>query len=108
MDVGADSLHIIVAYLLHLGNIAITHKFTVFIVVPWGKWHNFVCQPHQILGLTGEEEMSGGAVSVVKRPDADGIPGGDEAAGGGVVEDEGELRVQHFEHLHSVLPPERE
>ena len=58
---------------------------------------------HQVFRFAGEDHDAPGVIAVIERTDADGIPGGDELAGPAVVEDAGELRVQHGEHIGPVF-----
>ena len=105
-DVGADCLQIIPADLFHPGHIPVADESAVLIVVPRRKRQDPVCQAQQAPGLAGEKDASAFAVPVVQRPDTDGVPGGNEAVCGGVVEDQGKLRVQLREHLRAPLPPQ--
>ena len=65
--------------------------------------HDFLAEAHQVLRLAGEDDGAVPVVAVVQRADADGIPGGQEASGASVVEDQGKFRVQHDEHVCAVF-----
>ena len=92
-DVPAHCLQIVGTDLVHPGDVPVADEFAVLVVVPRGEGLDAPGQPQQAPGLAGEEDVPGGAVTVVQGPDADGVPGGHEAVRGLVVEDEGELRV---------------
>ena len=65
-------------------------------------------QAQQVLGLAGKEDNSLAVISVIEGADADGITGGDVLLSLTVIEDAGEFRIQHPEHLHPVFPVQRE
>ena len=65
--------------------------------------HDFLAEAHQVLRLAGEDDGAVPVIAVVQRADADGIPGGQEASGASVVEDQGKFRVQHGEHVCAVF-----
>ena len=96
------------AHLIYLGNVAVAGEFPVLVIISRREGHDVLGEAHQVLGLTGKEDAAGVAVAVVQGTDPDGVPGGNELICGGVVEDHGKLRVQHGEHLHTVLLPERQ
>ena len=52
--------------------------------------------------------MAAFAVPVVERADADGVARSDEAIGLGIVNNQGELGVELFEHLGALFFVERE
>ena len=106
VDVGTDRIQVVPADLVHLGNIPVAGEPAVLVVVARREGQDSVRQPPQVFRLAGKEDLAAGAVAVVQGPDADGVPGGDEAVCARVIEDEGEFRVQLTEHPHAVLPPQ--
>ena len=64
---------------------------------------DLLAQAHQVLGLAGKDDSAVGVVAVEERTDADGVPGGDEGVGHGIVDDESKLRVQPGKHGKAVL-----
>ena len=65
-------------------------------------------QPDEVLRLAGEEHRAVHVVAVEEGADAYGIARCDELVRLGVVDDAGELGVEHAEHIRPVLAPERE
>ena len=72
------------------------------------KRHHLIAHAHQVFRLAGKGDHAFLVIAVVKRPDADGVAGGDELLCLAVKEDQSVLRVQHFEHLHAVLLVQRQ
>ena len=70
--------------------------------------YDLSAEPHQVFGLAGKDDGAGGVIAVVERADADGVAGGDIAFRVSVVQDQRKFRVQHPEHLHTVLLIQRE
>ena len=103
-DVGTDRLQVVPADPVHLCNIPVADKFAVLIVVSRREGQDLIRQAQQVLGLAGKEDGPLTVVPVVEGPDADGVPGGDELSCLPVIEDTGELRVQHGEHICAMLP----
>ena len=89
--------------MVHLCQIGVADELAVGVVVARGEGADLGAQAHQVFRLAGKHDAAVGVVAVEQRADADGVPGGDELAGGAVVEDEGELRVQHGEHVQTML-----
>ena len=106
VNVGAHGVHIIAAHLLHGGDVPITDELSVCVVVSGRERHDFAADAHKVFRLTGKNDGAGIVVAVVERTDADGVAGGDKGLLLRVVQDQGELGVQHAEHVGAVLPVE--
>ena len=106
-DVAADGLQVIGGVLRDGGEIRIADKFSVRVIVSRREGADPLTQPHQVFRFAGKDDGAGAVIAVVQGPDADGIPGCDELIPLGIVDDEGELRVQLGEHLQAVLPVQR-
>ena len=72
------------------------------------KGEDPLTKPDKVLRFAGKGEAAVGETAVIERPDADGIPGCDELVSFTVIENQGELRIQHPEHLQPVFPVERQ
>ena len=102
-DVSAHGLQIIRANGVNLCNIGIADKFPSPIIAAGREGPDALAQPHQVFRLAGKHNDAGRVVAVIQGADADGVAGGDVFPGFAVVEDAGELGVQHGEHAGSVL-----
>ena len=102
-DEAAGVLQAVVGNHIHLGDVPVAVERPALVVVPRREGAYLPHQAHQVLGLAGEDDYTLGVVAVVQRPDADGVPGGQELPPLPVVEDAGEFRVQHLEHPRAVL-----
>lgn len=102
----AGGFQIIFAAIGRGTHVPVADEFAVLIVVPGREGHDLGAQPHQVLGLAGEDDLPVPIIAIVQRPDADGIPGGDE--GLAVKEDHGKLCVQLPEHLHAHFGVQRQ
>ena len=87
----------------HIGRVGVPDELPVHPVVAGWEGQDLPAQAHQVLGLAGEGPFPVREAPVVQGPDADGVPGSDELPLGPVPQDQGELRVQRFEHLHAVF-----
>ena len=102
----AGGFQIIFAAIGRGTHVPVADEFAVLIVVPGREGHDLGAQPHQVLGLAGENDLPVPIIAIVQRPDADGVPGGDE--GLAVKEDHGKFRVQLPEHLHAHFGVQRQ
>ena len=102
----AGGFQIIFAAIGRGTHVPVADEFAVLIVVPGREGHDLGAQPHQVLGLAGEDDLPIGIVTIVQRANADGVPGGDE--GLAVKEDHGKFRVQFPEHLHAHFGVQRQ
>ena len=73
-----------------------------------GEGADLLAQAHQVLSLTGKDDAPVVQMPVKQGPNADGIPGGDEAVGFVVVDDHGKFCVQPPEHIQPVLLVQRQ
>ena len=103
MDVPAHAVQVFLGLFHRPGDIPVAVKFPIFAVVTGREGEYAPAKAHQVLGLAGKDQNSRLVVAVVQRPDADGVTGGDIAAGSCVKEDEGKLRIQHGEHIRAVF-----
>ena len=101
-DAAQDGVHIVLAVGGGVGNVAVAHELPVAVVAADGEGVDLLYQSHQVFGLRREGDGPGGAVAVEQRPDADGVPGGDEQFFAAVVQDHGELGVQVLKHIQPV------
>ena len=108
MDVFTDSLEVIVANFFDFGDVAVAGEFAVLIVVARRERHNAMAQADEVFRLAGEHNVAAFAVPVVERADTDGVARSDEAIGLGIVNNQGELGVELFEHLGTLFFVERE
>ena len=87
-----------------VGHVLVADKAPVAVVAADGKGANLLAPAHQVLQFAGKGDlMAGFRVAVKQRPDANGVPRGDQPVLAGVVEDQGELGVQMPEHIQPVL-----
>ena len=103
VNVPADGIHIVVRVVLHIAHVAVADKAAILIIMAGREGHDPVADADQVLRLGGEHDHLVPVISVVERTDADRIAGGDVGVLSGVVEDEGELGVEHAEHGYADL-----
>ena len=101
MDLFAGGLQVVGATGLRGSHIPVADELSVLIVVSRREGQDPVAQAHQVLGLAGKDGRAVPVVAIVQRPDADGVPGGNELLA--VIQDQGKFRVQVLEHLHALL-----
>ena len=101
MDLFAGGLQAVGATGLRGSHIPVADELSVLIVVSRREGQDPVAQAHQVLGLAGKDGRAVPVVAIVQRPDADGVPGGNELLA--VIQDQGKFRVQVPEHLHALL-----
>ena len=107
-DIGAGGVQAVMADRVRLRDVAVADEFPVFVVMPGREGLHLGAEADEVLGLAREDDGSVLVVAVVERADADRVAGGDIFPGFAVVEDEGELRVEHREHPDPVLPVHRQ
>ena len=100
-DVPAGGFQIVMAHPIGPADIPVTDKFSVPVVMSRGKGHNFLAQSNKVLCFAGENDLSVRQIPIVKRTDADGIPGGNKFFP--VIQNERKLRVQLFKHVYTVF-----
>ena len=103
MDVFTDSLEVVAANFFDFGDVAIANELAVLIVMTRRERHNAMAQADEVFRLAGEHNVAAFAVPVVERADADGVARSDEAIGLGIVNNQGELGVELFEHLCALF-----
>ena len=108
MDVGAHGLQIVIANLVHFGDIIIADELAILVIVSRGKRHDFIAHAHKVLRLAGKYDHAFLVVAVIERPNTDGVSGGDKLLAFAVKEDQRKFRIQQLEHLRSVFPVERQ
>ena len=102
-DVLAGGLQIVVGVTADGGQVGVTDELSVGVIVTGREGADLLAQADEVLGLAGEHDTAILVIAVEQRPDADGVPGGDEGVRGGIVDDEGELGVQPGKHAQAVL-----
>ena len=108
MNVAADCIQVVVADFRNGRNIPIADEFPVFIIMSGREWKDLVYQAFQVLGFAGKEDIAVPVAAVEERADADGIPCGDPGSRFGVIEDQGEFRIQPGKHICTHLFVERQ
>ena len=104
MDVLADGVHVVRPAEAGTGGVGVADKPSPVPVVSRREREDLLTQAHQLLGLAGEENAAVRTAAIEEGPDANGVPGCDEIIPLGIVDDEGELRVQPGKHVQPVLP----
>ena len=102
-DMRTGCFQIITAKRINLCNIAIADHFTVLPVMTGRKRHDPVRKTDQVLRLAGKEDHTLAIIAVIQRADANGIPRSDICAAFSVIDDAGELCIQHGEHIRSIF-----
>ena len=103
-QVAAEAVQLAINDLAGMGHVPVTDKLAVLVIMPRREGYDLSDQAHQTLGLAGEDDNSLGVIAIVERADANRVPGGNEPSRLPIVENAGELGVQHGKHVHSVLP----
>ena len=88
------------------GQVGVADKLAVCVIMPRREGTDLLAEADKVLGLAGEHDATVIQIAVEQRPDADGVPGGDE--GLAVKEDHGKFRVQFPEHLHAHFGVQRQ
>ena len=102
-DMRTGCFQIITARRINLCNIAIADHFTVLPVMTGRKRHDPFRKTDQVLRLAGKEDHTLAVIAVIQRADANGIPRSDICAAFSVIDDAGELCIQHGEHIRSIF-----
>ena len=103
-DVAQHSLHPIGVGRGHVGDVLVADEPPVAVIAAGGERADVLAPTHQVLQLAGKGDLVAGlGIAVEQRPDADGVPRGDQPVLAGIVEDERELGVQVAEHIQPVL-----
>ena len=76
--------------------------------MPRREGADLLAEADEILGLAGEHDAAVIQIAVEQRPDADGVPGGDEGIRLVVIDDHGKLRIQLGKHRKAVFPVQRQ
>ena len=76
--------------------------------MPRREGTDLLAEADKVLGLAGEHDATVIQIAVEQRPDADGVPGGDEGIRLVVIDDHGKLRVQLGKHRKAVFPVQRQ
>ena len=90
-----------------MGNIRIPVEFPGAVITTGREGHYLIRKPCEAFGLACENDISFTVISVVKRAYAYRIPGCDEFVLFAVVDNAGELGIEHGEHFRSVFPVKR-
>ena len=88
----------------HISRIRILDEFTVNPVVSGREGKDCIAHTDQVFRLAGKSHAASPDFTVIEGTDTDGIPGGDQFLLFVIPEDQGKLRVQGFEHFHTVFP----
>ena len=107
-NIGTHLLQIILTDLIHLCNIAVADKFSVFIIMPRRKRTDFFTQPDQIFGFTCKYDDSLLIISIIERADTDRISCRNISLCFSVIDDAGKLRIQHTKHFCAICLIERQ
>ena len=70
--------------------------------------HNVAAQADKVFWLGRKHRRAVGQMAVIKRADADGVTGGNELPGFGVVDYHRKLGVEHGEHIRSEFTVHRQ
>ena len=99
----ADGIFLRHQVLIHPGRVGVADERAARPVAARREGQDRLAQAHQHLGLAGKNHGAVCQRAVIQRADADGIPGGNELAGFPIVQDQGELCVQHLEHFQTIF-----
>ena len=89
-----------------VGGVRILDELTVDPVVAGREGKNLIAHADQVFRLAGEGHTAAANLSVIERTDTDGIPCSNQFLLFAIPEDQGELRIQGFEHFHAIFPVE--
>ena len=101
VDLPADLLHIILHVMVRLRRIMVADKCAVLIIMSRRERAYLPADRHQHLRLGGKYDRAVFIISVVQRPDPDGVARRDEGTFLRVIEDQGEFRIKKREHAAS-------
>ena len=107
-DGAADGFQIVMAIVRDGGEVGVADELAAGVVVAGREGADLLAQADKVLGLAGEHDATVIQIAVEQRPDADGVPGGDEGIRLVVIDDHGELRVQLGKHRKAVFPVQRQ
>ena len=107
-DGAADGFQIVMAILRNGGQVGVADKLAVCVIMPRREGTDLLAEADKVLGLAGEHDATVIQIAVEQRPDADGVPGGDEGIRLVVIDDHGKLRVQLGKHRKAVFPVQRQ
>ena len=96
------------AILRNGGQVGVADKLAVCVIMPRREGTDLLAEADKVLGLAGEHDATVIQIAVEQRPDADGVPGGDEGIRLVVIDDHGKLRVQLGKHRKAVFPVQRQ
>ena len=103
MDFLTDCLYIILTDFLCSANVMIADECSVFVIMSRWKRADLLTESNQIFSFTGKNKNSFFVISVIEWTNSDGISRRKIASGLSVIDNTRELRIQHTEHLCSVL-----
>ena len=107
-DGAADGLQIVMTILRNSGQVGVADELAVCVIMPRREGADLLAEADEVFGLAGEHDAAVIQIAVEQRPDADGVPGGDEGIRLVVIDDHGELRVQLGKHRKAVFPVQRQ
>ena len=107
-DGTADGLQIVMAVFRYCGEVGVADKLAVCVIMPRREGTDLLAEADKVLGLAGEHDAAVIQIAVEQRPDADGVPGGDEGIRLVVIDDHGKLGVQLGKHVQPILPIQRQ
>ena len=108
MDIGAHGLQIVIANLVHFGDIIIADELAVLIIMSRRERHDFIAHAYEVFRLAGKYDHAFLVVAVIERPNTDGVSGGDKLLAFAVKQDQRKFCIQQLEHLRTVFPVERQ
>ena len=100
MDFLTDCLYIILTDFLCSANVMIADECSVFVIMSRWKRADLLTEAHQNFS---KNKNSFFVISVIEWTNSDGISRRKIASGLSVIDNTRELRIQHTEHLCSVL-----
>ena len=107
-DVFADRLQIIGGISGDRGQIGIADKALPVIIISRREGENTRTEAFQILRFAGKGDVSVGEITVIERPDPDGIPGSNQPFALPIEQDQSKLRVQLVKHAKPVFLVQRQ
>ena len=108
MNIPAHGFEVVAAHRIHFGDITVTNKFTVFIVVARRKRHDFIHKSHQVFRLTGKYDGALCIITVIEGPYTDRVPGRNIRSGLTIINNADKFRIQHGKHICAVFTIHRE
>ena len=108
VDFLRNGIHIVMSIIGNIAHVAIADEPSVFIIMSRRKWLYSVADADKVLRFGCEDDHAVFIISVIKRADSDRVAGRDVLILFCVVDDEGELGIEHAEHGDTDLFIERQ